>query len=132
VRIRFASLGFVLLTAVFLLLVVQSGQPNQSLRDSVLAGAHHGQPGEILRNAGLDAARICVFGAGTPADMIDEVLGFSWPIAVATGIGATSVEDLVVAANARDVRAWAMVPRGSADFLRPDGYGCQAVAPLDY
>jgi hypothetical protein len=85
-----------------------------------------------LRNAGLDAARICVFGPSTTAETIEEVLGFRWPPADTTGISATDAEELVVAASLRDVRAWAMVPRGSADFLRPDGYGCQLVAPLDY
>jgi hypothetical protein len=126
------GLGLFFVTAVFLLLIVQSGRPNQALRDSVVSGAHHGQPAEILRNAGLSAARICVFGPYTTSDTIEEVLGFSWPPAESTGIDMTDAEDLVVAANARDVRAWAMVPRGTADFLRPDGYGCQPVAPLDY
>jgi hypothetical protein len=122
----------VLLTAAFLFAVVQSGRENTSLRESVVAGAHHGQPAEVLRNAGLDAARICVFGPSTTAETIEEVLGFRWPPADTTGISATDAEELVVAASLRDVRAWAMVPRGSADFLRPDGYGCQLVAPLDY
>jgi hypothetical protein len=107
-------------------------RPSVPLRDSILAGSHHGRPAEILANAGIDASRICVFGPYTTASTINEVLEFNWLSSSRTGIESTDASDLVVAANSHFVSAWTLVPRDVADFLRPDGYGCATFAPLGY
>jgi len=112
--------------------VVRADQPSAALRNSILSGSHHGRPAEILSNAGLSAERICRFGPYSPADTINEVLGFEWPAVSSTGIHSSDIEELVLAANSKRVVAWAMVPRGVADFLVIDGYGCAVVIPLHY
>lgn len=121
-----------ILVGALLVGVTRAAFSSTALRDSILAGSHHGRPAEILDNAGLSAERICVFGPYTSASTIDEVLRFHWPAASSTGIEELDSVNLVVAAGERHIVAWTLVPRDVSDFLRPDGYGCAAVLLLDY
>ena len=60
--------------------------------------------------------RACFFQAGTPADSIQSVMGFSWPQATSIGIASSTQHNLLVFAKGTQVHQAVMFERARGDF----------------
>jgi len=84
-------------------------------------------PRAAFTEAGITASRACVFGPYSTEDAIADELGFAWEEAASTGIDVSDAYELVVAADAERVIAWALVTRPSGSDLVRGEYGCRPV-----
>jgi len=118
----------VALAAVVILGVALLGsrpRPSSDLERAVADGAS--SPSAAFAEAGIQASRACVFGPYSTEDAIADELGFAWPAAASTGIASSDGHELVIAADADYVIAWALVPRPAGLNLVGGEYGCGPV-----
>jgi hypothetical protein len=100
--------------------------PNEGLKRALNSGSHSAT--DIVRQAGVEATRICVFGPYTTDEVIHEALRFAWASASdRTGIGSSDSDELVVAATNDAVTAWALVERPVGSSAIGPRYGCRNV-----
>jgi hypothetical protein len=100
--------------------------PNEALRRALSGGSHSAT--DIVRQAGVQATRMCVFGPYTTDEVIDAALGFAWASASdRTGIGSSDSDELVVTATNDAVTAWSLVERPAGTAAIGPGYGCRSV-----
>lgn len=126
---RMLVVAGVALAAVVILGVALLGPrpgPSSDLERVVAGGAS--SPRAAFAEAGIEASRACVFGPYSTDGAIADELGFAWADAASTGIASLDGHELVIAADADRVIAWALVARPSGSNLVGGEYGCEATA----